>query len=154
MLVERVASLVGILVGAVIIFGLLAYTLYRFRNSVHPPTTASAGLSKITQISHWNKLMDYAKLSSDGHTVAFSSAAGGIEQVFVMLTSGGEPLQLTHDEGEKFVDGFSADGTEIYYHRVLGRDEVGPFPPSEARRVGWCPARSWCLHQTATRIST
>jgi hypothetical protein len=44
-----------------------------------------------------------------------------------MLTSGGEPLQLTHDE-DKIVENFSADGTEIYYRRNLGRDEVWAVP--------------------------
>jgi hypothetical protein len=37
------------------------------------------GPGKVTQISHWNKLIDSAKLSPDGHTIAFGSAAGGIE---------------------------------------------------------------------------
>jgi Tol biopolymer transport system component len=35
-----------------------------------------------------------------------------------MLTSGGEPLQLTNDEADKVVDSFSPDGTEIYYQQV------------------------------------
>ena len=65
--------------------------------------------------------MDGAKLSPDGHTVAFTSPVDGVAQVFVMLTSGGEPLQLTKDEGAKFVDSFSPDGTQIYY----GRSTVG-----------------------------
>ena len=43
--------------------------------------------------------------------VAFVSPAGGVWQVFLMLTSGGEPLQLTNDEGDKLVDAFSPDGT-------------------------------------------
>ena len=72
--------------------------------------------------------MDYAKLSPDGNTVAFSSPVGGIAQVFVMLASGGEPLQLTSDDGEKFVSNFSADGTEIYYVRIVGRDECWAVP--------------------------
>jgi serine/threonine protein kinase len=46
---------------------------------------------KITQISHWNKQMDFASLSPDGHAVAFRSPVAGVSQVFVMLTSGGEP---------------------------------------------------------------
>ena len=69
-----------------------------------------------------------ACLSPDGHTVAFSSPAGGNLQVFVMLISGGEPLQLTHDEGDKTVTTFSADGTEIYYTRSLGRAESWALP--------------------------
>ena len=75
---------------------------------------------KIMQISHWDKPMDRARLSPDGHTVAFSSPVNGIMQVFVMLTSGGDPLQLTSDEDDKFVSNFSAAGTEIYFIRVFG----------------------------------
>ena len=59
--------------------------------------------------------MDVATLSPDGHSVAFGSPVRGVEQVFLMLTSGGEPLQLTNDEGDKDVNAFSPDGKEIYY---------------------------------------
>jgi Tol biopolymer transport system component/predicted Ser/Thr protein kinase len=90
--------------------------------------TASNGPAKITQISQWDKPMDFARLSPDGHTVAFISEVGGVSQVFVMLTSGGEPLQLTHDEGDKVVNSFSRDGTEIYYGRSLGIDEGWAVP--------------------------
>ena len=72
--------------------------------------------------------MDSARLSPDGHSVAFVSPVGGIAQVFLMLTSGGEPLQLTNDEGDKVVDSFSPDGTQIYYGRSLGRDEIWGVP--------------------------
>lgn len=113
---------------AVVILVGLGFFLYRWRSGARQGSKAPAGEGKVTQISHWNKLMEYAKLSPDGHTVAFSSAAGGIEQVFVMLTSGGEPLQLTHDEGDKVVDSFSPDSTEIYYERSLGRDEIWSVP--------------------------
>jgi Tol biopolymer transport system component/predicted Ser/Thr protein kinase len=101
-----------------------AYAGFRF----WPRAKAPAGPPQVTQISHWNKPMEGAKLSPDGRTVAFGSPAGGVEQVFVMLTSGGEPLQLTHDEGDKQVDSFAPDGTEIYYGRILGRDEEWAVP--------------------------
>jgi len=91
-------------------------------------SNAPSGPAKITQISQWNKPMDHARLSPDGHTIAFFSPVGGIEQVFLMLTSGGEPLQLTNDEGDKFVDNFSSDGKEIYFVKSLGRDEVWAVP--------------------------
>ena len=93
--------------------------------------------SKVVQISHWNKSMTGAVLSPDGHTVAFNSYVENVPQVFVMLTSGGEPLQLTNDEGAKFVDSFSSDGTEIYYRRNLGRDEEWAVPTlgGKARRL-------------------
>jgi Tol biopolymer transport system component len=93
-----------------------------------PRPNTPSGPAKITQISQWNKPIDRARISPDGHVVAFVSPIDGITQVFIMLTSGGEPLQLTNDEGDKLVDGFSADGKEVYYVRTLGRDEVWAVP--------------------------
>jgi len=104
---------------AILLAGGLAAYHFWFRSIV--PT-------KITQISHWNKPMNQARLSADGHAVAFTSPVAGIAQVFLMLASGGEPLQLTNDEGDKYVNAFSPDGKEIYYERYLGRDEVWAVP--------------------------
>jgi serine/threonine protein kinase len=101
-----------------------AFAVYHFWPRAKTPT----GPAKITQISQWNKPMNDPTLSPDGHAVAFVSPVSGIFQVFLMLTSGGEPLQLTNDEGDKFVDNFSADGKEVYYGRIVGRDEVWAVP--------------------------
>jgi serine/threonine protein kinase/Tol biopolymer transport system component len=108
-------------------FGALLAGAVAVYRSWHP-SNAPGGTAKVTQISHWNKPMNGAHLSPDGHTVTFGSPVGAVEQVFIMLTSGGEPLQLTHDEGDKQVDSFSPDGTEIYYGRVGGRDEEWAVP--------------------------
>ena len=116
---------VAVLVGSVfLLLALAAYgAFYLFANH-----RASAP-EKITQISHWHKPISRAILSPDGHTVAFTSYFQGYEQVFVMLTSGGDPLQLTSDEGSKTLDSFSADGTAIYYQRQLGAgDDVWAMP--------------------------
>jgi serine/threonine protein kinase/Tol biopolymer transport system component len=112
---------------------LVAFAAYRFWPRSSPPS----GPTKITQVSQWNKSIDDAKISPDGHAVAFVSPSGGIWQVFLMLTSGGEPLQLTSDEGDKHVDSFSPDGTEVFYGRNLGRDEVWAVPTlgGSSRRV-------------------
>ena len=72
--------------------------------------------------------MNGAHLSPDGHAVAFVSPVGGIAQVFLMLTSGGEPLQTTTDEGDKSVDSFSPDGQEIYYETSNGPEEIWVVP--------------------------
>ena len=40
-----------------------------------------------------------------------------------MLASGGQPLQLTSDNGAKIVDSFSPDGAEIYYGKSEERSE-------------------------------
>ena len=120
----------GPLVGFSAFFVLLllaaAYGAYHLLH--RPPTLGTATQAKVTQISHWNKPIDSANLSPDGRTLAFTSPVAGIPQVFVMLSSGGEPLQLTRDEGDKVVDGFCADGSEIYFGRVLGNDEIWAIP--------------------------
>jgi len=97
---------------------------YRFWSRLNTPS----GPTKVRQISQWNKPMDWARLSPDGHAVAFVSPVRGTRQVFLMLTSGGEPLQLTKDEGEKRVNSFSPDGKEVYYERSWGHDEVWAVP--------------------------
>jgi Tol biopolymer transport system component len=104
------------------LIGLLAATLLAYH--FWPGSNTSSGPTKITQISQWNKPMIGARLSPDGHAVAFVSPVGGVMQVFLMLTSGGDPLQLTNDEGDKYVDSFSPDGKEIYYERSFHLDDV------------------------------
>jgi Tol biopolymer transport system component/predicted Ser/Thr protein kinase len=90
--------------------------------------TGSKGPEKITQISHWGRAMNGATLSPDGRTLAFTSPSGGFAQLFVMLTSGGEPLQLTNDPSNKVIDSFSPDGTEIFYEPSFGAAQVWEIP--------------------------
>jgi serine/threonine protein kinase/Tol biopolymer transport system component len=89
---------------------------------------AAEGPGTITKISQWNKTMYSVALSPDGRTIAFVSPVDGYDQVFVMLTSGGDPLQLTKDEGNKAVGGFSFDGTEIYFAQTLGDYDIWSIP--------------------------
>jgi Tol biopolymer transport system component/predicted Ser/Thr protein kinase len=110
-------------IAAVVILAAI-FAAYRFGRG----NNSGAIQYSTTQISHWDKPMHRARLSPDGHTVAFTSPVDGVMQVFVMLTSGGEALQLTNDDGEKFVANFSADGTEIYYRRVFGKIETWVVP--------------------------
>ncbi|MGA8221415.1 MAG: protein kinase [Candidatus Acidiferrales bacterium] len=123
--------LVAGLVGALL--ALAGFAVYHFWPR---PVVKPVGPARVTQVSHWNKLMSGAVLSPDGHTVAFTSPAGGAYQVFVMLTSGGEPVQVTSDEGDKHVESFSADGSQIYFRRTLGHFEVWAVPT-----LGGTPAR-------------
>jgi len=90
--------------------------------------SSSGGPTKVVQISHWNKPMNGAVLSPDGHTVAFASPADGVDQVFIMLATGGEPLQLTNDPVTKVVDAFSPDGTLIYYSKIFPGTEIHSVP--------------------------
>ena len=120
---ERIARKSYALLAACLVLVALSFVAYHFWPHLKGPN----GPAKITQISQWNKPINSVKLSPDGHAVAFSSPVGGIDQVFLMLTSGGQPLQLTNDEGDKFVNNFSPDGTEVYYGNY-GRDEVWAVP--------------------------
>jgi serine/threonine protein kinase len=142
---ERAQAFLGLGISIVVLAA--AYAGYRF----WPRPTTPSGPAKITQISPWNKPMNTATLSPDGHAVAFASPVGGIDQVFLMLTSGGEPLQLTNDEGDKFVDDFSPDGREVYYGRNRGRDEIWAVPalggsPRRVASAALCCHRRMGLH--------
>jgi len=120
---RRTKYIAAAVLAAIFIVGVV-YGAYHFAAGFH----RSSAPAKITQISHWDKPMFSPRLSPDGHTLAFISPVNGISQVFVMLTSGGEPLQLTHDEGDKVARSFSTDGTEIYYRRNFGREEIWGVP--------------------------
>jgi serine/threonine protein kinase/Tol biopolymer transport system component len=111
------------LVAAGLLVLVVGFAAYRF----WPRSNGVAGAGKVTQISHWNKPMNSAVLSPDGRTVAFTSTVAEIDQVFVMLASGGEPLQLTNDSTNKVVSSFSPDGTQIYYD-VGFSDETRSVP--------------------------
>jgi Tol biopolymer transport system component len=113
-----------IVAGVALLLAAIGFALYHFEGAAVAPS----GPAKVTQISHWKRPIDGARLSPDGHAVAFSSPVGGLAQVFIMLISGGEPLQLTSDSGDKVVNSFSADGTEIYYHTEPGPNDVRVVP--------------------------
>ena len=131
-----------IVAGAGVLLAAVAFAVYHFKSA----PTAPSGPAKVTQISHWNRPMDGARLSPDGHTVAFTSPVDGVGQVFVMLISGGEPLQLTRDEGDKSLYSFSPDGTEIYYGRFIVGFEgwavptLGGNPRRAANGIGLAPS--------------
>lgn len=108
-----------------LLLAIAAFLAYRFWPA-KPSSPLQPG--KVTKLSKWNKSMISSKLSPDGRTVAFVSAVGNVNQIFLMLTSGGQPLQLTNDESAKFLQGFSRDGKEIYYSRMGGIDEVWAVP--------------------------
>jgi serine/threonine protein kinase len=110
-------AIVGVF--AVVLLAAAGLGAYHFWGGSRAPSAPS----KIAQISQWDKPIDFARLSPDGHTVAFSSPVNGLDQVFVMLASGGQPLQLTSDNGAKIVDSFSPDGAEIYYGKSEERSE-------------------------------
>jgi len=113
-----------VITGAAALLAAIGFALYHFKGAA----TAPSGPAKVTQVSHWHKPIEGAVLSPDGRTFAFTSPISGFDQVLVMLTSGGEPLQLTRDASNKRICNFSTDGTEIYFAQTFGTDEVWAVP--------------------------
>jgi serine/threonine protein kinase len=103
---------------------LIGFAAYHFLGN----SQSSSGPAKVSKISHWNKPMDHAIISSDGRAFAFDSPVNGTSQIFVMLASGGEPLQLTNDQGDKTVDSFSPDSTQIFFDSPSKGDQVYSVP--------------------------
>jgi Tol biopolymer transport system component/predicted Ser/Thr protein kinase len=134
---EHKFGLAATAVIVLVLIGAAAFAAYHFWLRANAPS----GPAKITQISQWNKPMDYTRISPDGHAIAFASPVDGVAQIFLMLTSGGEPLQLTNDAGDKVTDSFSPDGKEIYYVRFLGQEEIWVVPA-----LGGAPRRVVSAH--------
>jgi len=107
-------------------FVLIAAGFAAYRFWPHP--TAESTPANITKISEWNRTIQSPILSPDGRTIAFTSPVDGYDQMFVMLTSGGQPLQLTKDEGNKTPLAFSAGGNEILFGPSLGDYEIWSIP--------------------------
>ena len=106
-----------------LLIAMAGYGIYRLLSAGSSRTAA-----KLTQISHWHKPIGQAIISPDGHTIAFTSYYQGYEQIFVILTSGGEALQLTSDAGSKLLYSFSADGTQLFYRLELGGGGIWAVP--------------------------
>ena len=111
------------IIGAAVI---LAAVVAAYKLWPHP--TAASTPATITKISQWNRTIQSPILSPDGRTMAFTSPVDGYDQLFIMLTSGGKPLQLTKDEGNKTPLAFSQDGNEILFGPSLGDYEIWSIP--------------------------
>ncbi len=111
-----------------------AFFAYHFWPRPNAPSTPAT----ITKISEWNRPIGSPILSPDGRTIAFTSSVNGYDQIFLMLTSGGQPLQLTKDEGNKRPLAFSADGKEILFGPSIGDFEIWSIPTlgGSPRRLG------------------
>lgn len=92
------------------------------------PRKEQRGQGKVVRISNWNKSIGDPHISPDGRAISFVSLVEGVPQVFVMLTSGSDPLQLTNDVGGNSVQTFSPDSREILYRHLTGNTETWAIP--------------------------
>ena len=120
-----------VVAAVILIAGFIAYHFW-------PRPATSTSPASITKLSEWNRPIGSPILSPDGRTIAFTSSVNGYDQLFVMLTSGSQPLQLTKDEGNKRPLAFSADGNEILFGPSLGDFEIWAIPTlgGSPRRMG------------------
>jgi eukaryotic-like serine/threonine-protein kinase len=61
-------------------------------------------------------LEEFPALSPDGKSVAFASYVGNRRQISVRLVTGGQPLQITHDDSDHESPRWVPDGTSIVYY--------------------------------------
>ncbi len=95
-----------------LICGAGGWWFYRSSNSKAPPST------EWEQLTFFTDSAVYPTLSPDGRLLAFIRGASsfiGAGQVYVKLLPSGEPVQLTHDDRQKFSPTFSPDSSRIAY---------------------------------------
>src|SRR4051812_1704656 len=97
---------------------ILAFGAYAWRSRQTAAPTPAAHADKIA----FERLTDLVGLetspviSPDGKSVAFVADQGGTRQIWVHLTAGGSPLQLTHDAGEHLDPRWSQDSASLLYY--------------------------------------
>jgi eukaryotic-like serine/threonine-protein kinase len=79
-------------------------------------------------------------ISPDGRAVAFVADTGGWQQIWVRLTAGGMPLQLTHDASQHLDPRWSPDSASIYYYSPP-RDSAGEGALWEISALGGVPRK-------------
>lgn len=70
---------------------------------------------RVIRLTDLPGLQECPAISPDGKSVAFTGGVGGKRQVFVQLTSGGAPLQITRDAADHEYPRWSTDSSSILY---------------------------------------
>src|SRR3989454_2971261 len=84
----------------------------RFGKPVTAPTPPDTRVIRLTDLPG---LEESPAISTDGRSVAFTADVGGKRQVFVQLTAGGAPLQVTRDTVDHECPRWSPDSSSILY---------------------------------------
>ena len=84
----------------------------RFGKPVTAPTPPDTRVIRLTDLPG---LEESPAISPDGRSVAFTADVGGKRQVFVQLTAGGAPLQVTRDTVDHECPRWSPDSSSLLY---------------------------------------
>ena len=121
-------------------------------------TNSPATAVQVARLTDFLGLEEYPAISPDGRSVAFTADEGGTRAIWVKLTAGGAPLQLTRDRdgslAAALVTRFKFDIVlfATSQRRAIG-DAVGSSLPSAAPRAALLTASRMATSATTARDS-
>jgi Tol biopolymer transport system component len=114
-----------------------AVLVWWMRTSHAVPAMNRVGFQRLTDFVG---LETAPAISPDGRSVAFTADAGGVRQIWVHLTAGGAPLQLTHEASDHVNPRWSQDSASILYY-APPREGEGQGAVWEISALGGPPRR-------------
>lgn len=109
LITSLVAGLVG---GALLLTLVFTFDIAGAKEWLLNRTAKSVQVQRITDFVGVKKS---PAISPDGKTVAFVAPVNGRKQIWVRLLAGGEPLQLTHDDGDHEQPRWTPDSSSLIY---------------------------------------
>ena len=127
--IKKTPALAALLVG----LGLLVAAGFGFLSGrwVGRPSQPSKTVT-LWRLTDFVGMEQFPALSPDGRSVAFTAEADGQRQLWVRLLSGGNPLQITHEDADHQSPRWSPDSASIIYFspssQVNGVGQVWEIP--------------------------
>ena len=127
--IKKTPTLAALLVG----LGLLLAAGFGFLSGrwVGRPSQPSKTVT-LWRLTDFVGMEQFPALSPDGRSVAFTAEVDGQRQLWVRLLSGGNPLQITHDDADHQSPRWSSDSASIIYFspssQVNGVGQVWEIP--------------------------
>ena len=117
----------------------LAYSAFTETSNVWSlptPTGAPVSVGQAEPVTVGNQTIENFDVSPDGRWLVFDSNRNGVQQIFRVRLSGGEPEQLTNDSSDVFFPAISPDGREIAFHGFRqGRRQIFVMPAAGGQAV-------------------
>jgi Tol biopolymer transport system component len=80
------------------------------------PKTPPATTSNASALTRGSQKIEGVALSRDGTSLAFDSNQEGVQHIYRMPVTGGDPIQVTNDSSDDFFPSWSPDGRRIAFH--------------------------------------